>query len=208
MKNELQITKTYDIAKPAEVVTMANVLKNYVVRQKLYSNIKGHNYVLADGWQFAGFLTGMNAIVDEPKNLSTDKEIKWSASAKIYLNDKVVGVGYAVCSNKEAIKKNFDEYAILSMAQTRAIGKAYRNKIGWVMKLAGYESTPAEEVVTNGAKVEVAEDKSLNTKPAIMKLKKSTTQAELRKNWQSLSQRERNHPDIIDYKDILKENLK
>ena len=207
MTKELQITKTYDIAKPAEVMTMATLLKNYVVKQKLYSNIKGHNYVLADGWQFAGFLTGMNAIVEEPKNLSNEKEIKYSATAKIYLNDKVVGIGYAVCSNKEAIKKNFDEYAILSMAQTRAIGKAYRNKIGWVMKLAGYESTPAEEVITNGVKAEV-EDKNLDTKSAIAKLKKSTTQAELRKNWQSLSQRERNHPDIIDYKDNLKEQLK
>ena len=32
------------------------------------------------------------------------------------------------------------------MAQTRAIGKAYRNIIGWVIKLSGYEPTPAEEV--------------------------------------------------------------
>ena len=33
------------------------------------------------------------------------------------------------------------------MAQTRAIGKAYRNLIGWVMKMAGYEATPKEEMV-------------------------------------------------------------
>ncbi len=92
----------------------------------------------------------MNAIVDEPKNLSTDKEIKWSAAAKIYIGDKVVGIGYALCSNKEARKRSFDEYAILSMAQTRAIGKAYRNKIGWIMKLAGYESTPSEEMTKIG----------------------------------------------------------
>ena len=32
------------------------------------------------------------------------------------------------------------------MAQTRAIGKAYRNIIGWVMKMAGYEGTPGEEM--------------------------------------------------------------
>jgi hypothetical protein len=207
MTKELQITKTYDIAKPQEVMTMAVVLKDYVVKQKLYTNIKGYNYVLADGWQFAGFLTGMNAIVEEPKNLSNDKEIKYSATAKIYLNDKVVGIGYAVCSNKENIKKSFDEYAILSMAQTRAIGKAYRNKIGWVMKLAGYESIPAEEVATNGVKTETVEDKNLDTKPTIAKLKKATTKIELQKIWQSLSQRERNHPDILDYKDSLKEQL-
>jgi len=32
------------------------------------------------------------------------------------------------------------------MAQTRAIGKAYRNKIGFIMKLAGFQGTPAEEM--------------------------------------------------------------
>jgi len=36
------------------------------------------------------------------------------------------------------------------MAQTRAIGKAYRNVIGWVIKLAGYEGTPSEEMVKVG----------------------------------------------------------
>ena len=66
---------------------------------------------------------------------------------------KVVARGFALCSNKEAIKKSFDEYAVLSMAQTRAIGKAYRNLIGWVMKLSGYEGTPSEEVMGVGEAV-------------------------------------------------------
>jgi len=143
---EITITKIYDIGKPVEVVAMAKLLKNIVVSQKLYSNIKGKNYCQVEGWQLAGFMTGMNVIVEEPKDLSNDKEIKYSVTAKIYQGEKVVGVGYAICSSKEATKKGFDEYAILSMAQTRAIGKAYRNKIGWVMKLAGYEATPSEEM--------------------------------------------------------------
>jgi hypothetical protein len=146
MTKEITITKTYDLAKPAEVVAMANVLKHYVVKQGLFTNIKGKNYAHVDGWQFAGFLTGLNAVVEEPKNLSTDKETKWSDEAIIYQGEKIVGRGFALCSNKEFSKKGFDEYAVLSMAQTRAIGKAYRNKIGWVMKLAGYESTPSEEM--------------------------------------------------------------
>jgi hypothetical protein len=142
----LSITKTYDLAKPVEAVEMAVMLKNIVVKQGLFTPIKGKNYAMVDAWQLAGFLTGMTVMVDEPKNLSTDKEIKYSCTAKIMQGDKVVSLGYAVCSNKEAIKKSFDEYAILSMAQTRAIGKAYRNKIGFIMKLAGFQSTPGEEM--------------------------------------------------------------
>ncbi len=32
------------------------------------------------------------------------------------------------------------------MAQTRAVGKAYRNILAWLMKAAGFEATPAEEM--------------------------------------------------------------
>lgn len=155
-EKELTITKTYSLDKPAEVVAMATVLKNYVVKQELFTSIVGKNYAHVDGWQFAGFLSGMNAMVEEPKDLSTEKEIKWMAAAKIYIGDKLVGAGWAICSNKEAKKKNFDEFAIMSMAQTRAIGKAYRNKIGWVMKLAGYESTPSEEMIKMGEQAKPA----------------------------------------------------
>ncbi len=88
----------------------------------------------------------MEVIVEEPKNISVANEVKYSSTARLYKGDKVVGVGYAICSSKEALKKSFDEYAILSMAQTRSISKAYRNKIGFIMKLAGFQATPAEEM--------------------------------------------------------------
>ena len=83
------------------------------------------------------------------ENMSTPNEMKWKAEAEIVKMDdgKNIGYGFAICSNREYKKVKFDEYAILSMAQTRAIGKAYRNLIGWVMKLAGYEGTPSEEMV-------------------------------------------------------------
>lgn len=145
-QNEVAITKTYDLAKPVEAIEMANVLKTYVVKQKLYTNIKGKNYCHVDGWQFAGFLSGITAIVDSVESVSSGSEIKWRATAKVYRGDKHIATGFALCSSKETSKKAFDEYAILSMAQTRAIGKAYRNLIGWIMKLAGYESTPSEEM--------------------------------------------------------------
>ncbi len=146
-EKSLGITKIYDIQKPAEVLQMAKTLKAYVIKEKLYSNIKGKNFAQVEGWQFAGFLTGMNVIVDEPKNLSSGTEIKWFCSSHLYdKSEKLIANGFALCSSKEATKKGFDEYAIMSMAQTRSIGKVFRNKIGWVMKLAGYQATPAEEM--------------------------------------------------------------
>ena len=38
------------------------------------------------------------------------------------------------------------ESSIRSMSQTRTIGKAYRTVLAWVMKMAGFEPTPAEEM--------------------------------------------------------------
>lgn len=155
--------KTYSLAKPQEVVQMANVLKNYIVKQNLFTNIKGKNYAHVDGWQFAGFLVGMTAAIEEEIDLSNDKEVKWKAIAYLYQGEnKTPFRGAAICSNKESSKKGFDEYAVLSMAQTRAIGKAYRNRIGWVMKLAGYEATPSEEMPKMGDE-EPQEEKIIQT---------------------------------------------
>ena len=167
-KNE--ITKIYDLAKPTEAVAMATLLQNLVVQQKLAVNIKGKNYAMVEAWQMAGFLTGTSVMIDEPKNLSTTTEIKYSATARIFQGEKLVGVGYALCSSKEFSKKGFDEYAILSMAQTRAIGKAYRNKIGWIMKLAGYEPTPSEEMQSPVAGAEKPKVSVEKVTSALMKI--------------------------------------
>ena len=138
--------KTYDIDKPYQMVHLATLLKKHIIKNELYATIAGRNYVMVEGWQFAGGLLGMLPNVAEVKEISPNK---WLAKVEI-INQKtleIVSTGFALCSKEEMKKKTFDEYAILSMAQTRAIGKAYRNTIGWIMKIAGYESTPAEEMV-------------------------------------------------------------
>ena len=138
----------YNTEVASQGIALGKMMKKIITENNYYTVIGKTNYVNVEGWTIAGAFAGLNAIIEEVKDLSNDKEIKWSAKAVIYnRKGQPVGVGYAVCSNKEAKKKTFDEYAVLSMAQTRAIGKAYRNKIGWIMKLAGYETTPAEEMV-------------------------------------------------------------
>ena len=146
MKKEVTIrAKIYDIDKPLQVVKMATIVKNHIIKNNLYVPIKGKNYVMVEGWQFAGGMLGLVPRVVEVKQMAKGE---WFAQVNII--DKrtgcVISSGFALCSKAEDKKKGFDEYAILSMAQTRAIGKAYRNLIGWVMKLAGYEGTPAEEM--------------------------------------------------------------
>lgn len=136
-----------ELASPRDIMNFATELKSLIVENGLYANIKGKNYVNVEGWQIAGAFTGTVPIVERVEDLSQGLNYKYRA--EVSLRDKEgnkVGYGVAICTNKEAGKKNFDEYAVASMAQTRAIGKAYRMKIGWLLKIAGYETTPAEEM--------------------------------------------------------------
>jgi len=151
-------TKTTEIAKrteeinlnnPQGVLDFANILKELVVDNKLYTQIKGRNYVNVEGWQIAGAFTGIFPVVEVVENLSQGTNYKYRA--EVSLRDSTgnkVGYGVAICTNKEPGKSLFDEYAVCSMAQTRAIGKAFRMKIGWLLKVAGYETTPTEEMDT------------------------------------------------------------
>jgi len=149
MKQEI---KVYDFNDPSSLINMAEVLKAHIVKQKLYENVKGNNYVLVEGWQFAGGLVGVYPKVMKVEPITTNlkpDEIKYEAWVELVHNktQTVVGTGWAICSNKERGKSAFEEYAVASMAQTRATGKAFRLLLGWVMKATGYEATPAEEMM-------------------------------------------------------------
>lgn len=149
MSKELTIRGNYNLAAPSQVAKMAKMLQVHIERNKLSSNIAGKNYTMVEGWQFAGGLLGYIPKITKVEDISKGTEKIWRADAEIIRmkDGMIMGTGSAICSKSEGKKSSFDEYAICSMAQTRAIGKAYRNCIGWVMKMAGYESTPGEEMM-------------------------------------------------------------
>lgn len=145
MEKELEVTLP-TLSKPETLKQFAKELKTFIVTQNLYTNIVGKNYVNVEGWQFAGLSMGLIANVVSCKRLDRDGEVAYEATVEVYSGDRVVSRAFTLCSNKEDKKKRFDEYAIASMAQTRGIGKAYRMLLGPLMKMAGYEGTPAEEM--------------------------------------------------------------
>jgi hypothetical protein len=61
-------------------------------------------------------------------------------------NGAPVGWGEGRCTRGEASKVRQDDYALSSMAQTRAQSRALGAPLKFVVKLAGYETTPAEEL--------------------------------------------------------------
>jgi hypothetical protein len=157
---ELQTTSpSYELINKDSMLQLSNELSKLIKEKGLSSNIQGKQFVNVEGWQFAGASLGLMPIITETKDLSNETTFKYMATCEVrnITTGAVVATGIALCSNSEKTKRYFDEYAILSMAQTRAIGKAYRNLLAWLMKAAGFEATPAEEMdfatVQTGASV-------------------------------------------------------
>jgi hypothetical protein len=173
LKKESTALATKDTAtKPAKTVVsnlvlgnaddalrLATELQKFVAANKLTSNIQGKEFPNVEAWQFAGGLLGLSSMLESIDDRSTEVEIKWHATVQVIhlATGNIVGRGFATCSNKESTKKFFADYAICSMAQTRAVGKAYRLALGWLMKAAGYEATPAEEMSDVGTGAEVVQ---------------------------------------------------
>lgn len=148
--NEITTT-SFDLAAPQQAMQVAEILQRFVKEKNLISNIKGKMYPQVEAWQFAGSQLGLYPLLSEVRDLSNESETMYRAEVEIrrISDDKIMSRGIAVCSNKEASKRAFDEYAICSMAQTRAEGKAFRMLLSWIMKAAGFEATPAEEMDFN-----------------------------------------------------------
>ena len=172
MQENNQLEKpSYSIINKDSMLQLATELSKLIKEKGLSSNIQGKQFVNVEGWQFCGASLGLMPIITETTDLTRrgtepgQVEIKYMAKCEVrnITSGQLVATGVALCSNFERSKKGFDEYAILSMAQTRAIGKAYRNLLAWLMKAAGFEATPAEEM-------DFAKDETPNKKPKVVEV--------------------------------------
>lgn len=204
--NEIATTTAQiELTNPSSIMAFATNIKELIVQNRLYTDIKGKNYVNVEGWQIAGAFTGVFPVVENVENLSDGEIYKYRAEVSLYdQNGAKVGSGVAICTNKEAGKKNFDEYAVASMAQTRAVGKAFRMKIGWLLKIAGYETTPAEEM--DAVEAQTVEKANSDVELAKDKLAKCKTITELKSTFVQLGSVARNE-EVIRFKNIMKAAL-
>ena len=132
---------------------IASALKEVIVKQHLYATISGKNYVTVEGWELAGTLLGVFPRLEWTRRVrggeSADYQRDgWEArvAAVHVATDNVIGVAEQMCVREEATWKAREDYALRGMAQTRATSRALRIPLGFVMKLAGFEATSAEEM--------------------------------------------------------------
>lgn len=139
----------------------ADALKAVIDAKNLAVSIGGGSkkHVLIDGWQTLMALNGvMPRTVDLKRELCDSRTCPYPKCEGGRLTVKVTTELHRVqdnllltsveaeCSQHEPRWSKAEHYAVTSMAQTRGIGKACRQLYGWVMALAGYDATPAEEM--------------------------------------------------------------
>ncbi len=110
------------------------------------ANIRGKQYPKIEWWTTVSASLGLFPQVVHAKRLERPDEIAYEARVEVYRNGQVIASGEAMCSNRESRWQTADEYAIKSMAITRASGKAYRIPLSFLAVMAGLEVTPAEEM--------------------------------------------------------------
>ncbi|MDO7846457.1 hypothetical protein Q5H92_08820 [Hymenobacter sp. M29] len=187
--------ESFDISRSDETLDLAKDLAKFILENKLTTNVQGKEFVNVEGWQYAGSRLGIVPIIEHVINVSNEHELKYQAKVTLFdlRHNATVGAGFAVCSNKEAGKKFYQEFAIMSMSQTRAIGKAYRNCLAWIIRAAGYEPTPAEEMDYNTSATVLAApvvptEVGYTADEAVKAVLAVNTSADLRTLWPNLKE--------------------
>lgn len=122
---------------------IAAELAAVIDRQHLCTTIQGRKHVNVEGWTTLGVMLGCVA-----REVSTTEHdgVYVAVVELVRMSDGVcISRASAECGEESPWNKRA-RYARRSMAQTRATGKACRLAFSWIMSLAGYEVTPAEEM--------------------------------------------------------------
>lgn len=133
----------------AEAQRAAKALKEVIERKPRPVKFNGEHYLEFEDWQTVGQFYGYAVKTGEA--VPVDILGVPGAKAVALLYDRtgtVVGGAEAYCLRDEGNWKTKPWFQLASMAQTRAGAKALRNRLAWVVVLAGYRPTPAEELPT------------------------------------------------------------
>lgn len=122
---------------------VATVLADVIKQRRLSAHIGNRDHIMLEGWTLLGSMLGVFGEVEWTRSLDDGWEARAVART---MAGAVVGSAEAMCTRRERTWSNRDEYAIRSMAQTRALSKALRLPLGFIVELAGFAATPAEEM--------------------------------------------------------------
>jgi len=133
----------------ADATEKAKVLKDVVQQAGLSRKLGGNKeYLEFEAWQTIGKFYGCTPFIEWVRPIESDgKLFGYEARATVKdMDGREVGSAEHQCDKSEQNWRSRPNYALKSMAQTRAQGKALRSVFAWVAVLAGYSPTPLEEM--------------------------------------------------------------
>ena len=145
----------------AQMESFVKVIASRCQGAQFVVNIDGRKYAKVEWWTAVGNSLGILPRTDSMEVIDSDSAMKRRAWVSLWRDGQPMGPrASGVCSSNEITKKRDGtirhrwldsegqpiEYAIESMAMTRATGKAFRQSLSILPVLAGLQPTPAEEM--------------------------------------------------------------
>ena len=127
----------------AKAVDVADALMDVVRKKGWAKRIQGREFLELPAWQTIGAMLSVTPFCEWSRQV----EGGWEARVVVRKGDGTeIAAAEAQCTRTEKAWSNRDDYAIRSMAQTRATSKALRSALGFIAAIAGFADTPAAEM--------------------------------------------------------------
>lgn len=156
---ELQVIEAQALDKPEHDTKFAQesarLLVDIIKKNNWSRKLGGQSeHIQYEGWQTAGKYYGYSVKTYDSEYVEYGGTWGFKAKATV-VNEKTgieIGGAEALCMSDEINWKSKPKFQLASMAQTRAGSKALRQILGFVVALAGYNPTPAEEMIAEEPK--------------------------------------------------------
>lgn len=136
----------------AEATRAAKALARIIESKPKKVQFNGKTYLQFEDWQTLGRFYGVTAVSRSTKFAEYGSDefsirgFEAQADALLVSTGQIISSAEAMCLDDESNWSGKPLFQLKSMAQTRACAKALRNVLAWVVVLAGYAPTPAEEM--------------------------------------------------------------
>ncbi len=154
-------------------VKAAKQLREVVKKGGWVVKIQDKEYLQFEAWQTLARFYGYTVKTIETKFVEYGPTRGFEAKVEVLDREgKTVGGAEAGCYSDEKQWQARPLYSLKSMAQTRASAKALRQILSWVVVLAGYKATPAEEIDEEILNVEQDRDQTTEQDDKITQAKR------------------------------------
>ena len=132
----------------AEASKAAQSLKKVIDTKGSKVVLGGKTYLQFEDWLTVARFYGITCRIVSSKycEYGNAKGFEAKSEALLVVKNQVISSAEAMCLDDEPNWRKRPLFMLRSMAQTRASAKALRQCLSWVVVLAGYQPTPAEEM--------------------------------------------------------------